>query len=221
MNPLQNSQDTTSNDRTVIDKTQNPKEEDLAPDLSSAQADGGSSSVTEDVTPAEQASESFAASSSADPSIPTNNTLIESTPNPTSDSLVHKVDEPEDMVSSLLRQSLDVDPTIPGYKPEDHPMDGTPPLEDSMYIDSPNGPAPITPISPTPDQNRPPNYKLRYTMSGHTLSISSLKFSRDGSMLASCGMSPYLALYSRHLLRLSQAKLLTNWSRYGMLTPVR
>jgi COMPASS component SWD3 len=45
------------------------------------------------------------------------------------------------------------------------------------------------------EEKRLPKYKLKYTMGGHTMSISSLKFSPDGSSLASAGMSPYLALY--------------------------
>ncbi len=35
-----------------------------------------------------------------------------------------------------------------------------------------------------------PQYKLRNILSGHTRSISSLKFSPDGSMLASSGVAP-------------------------------
>ena len=34
-----------------------------------------------------------------------------------------------------------------------------------------------------------PQYKLRYILSGHTRSTSSLKFSPDGTMLASAGIS--------------------------------
>jgi len=37
----------------------------------------------------------------------------------------------------------------------------------------------------------PPNYKHRYTLSGHTMSISSLKFSPSGSVLASSGVFAY------------------------------
>lgn len=44
---------------------------------------------------------------------------------------------------------------------------------------------PVTPQSP--DAPLKPKYKLRYTLSGHTMSISSLKFSPDGSILASSG----------------------------------
>lgn len=37
------------------------------------------------------------------------------------------------------------------------------------------------------DSDGVPNYKTRYIMSGHARSISAIKFSPDGTMLASCG----------------------------------
>lgn len=45
-----------------------------------------------------------------------------------------------------------------------------------------------------------PNYKLQYSLSGHTMSVSSLKFSPDGTMLVSAGGSQ-LALPCIHRLR--------------------
>lgn len=48
------------------------------------------------------------------------------------------------------------------------------------------------PEQPSPpernQQTHKPHFKLKYTLSGHTMSISSLKFSPDGSMLASSGV---------------------------------
>jgi COMPASS component SWD3 len=45
------------------------------------------------------------------------------------------------------------------------------------------------------EQRQLPKYKLKYTLSGHTLSVSSLKFSPDGSILASSGVSVLLAFF--------------------------
>jgi len=36
-----------------------------------------------------------------------------------------------------------------------------------------------------------PNYKLRSALSGHRMSVSSIKFSPDGSILASAGLSNF------------------------------
>ena len=52
-----------------------------------------------------------------------------------------------------------------------------------------NGVAPdnTTPAIPEPQSKRP-NFKTRFILSGHTRSISAVKFSPDGSMLASSGV---------------------------------
>ena len=61
---------------------------------------------------------------------------------------------------------------------------------------------------PSPSKN--PRYNLRYTLSGHRQSISSLKFSPDGSILASAGAVFMLSLKHSLILNNIGGKVRTN-----------
>lgn len=68
----------------------------------------------------------------------------------------------------------------------------------------PPPPPPVAaPAPPNPPTNAHahararPRYELKHTLSGHTMSISSVKFSPDGLLLASCGTSHLLFRIAR------------------------
>lgn len=83
-------------------------------------------------------------------------------------------------------QTTEDDPQVPQH--EQPPPQAPPP---------PVASAPPPPRPSAPARERP-HYELRHTLRGHTHSISAVKFSPDGTLLASCGNQNAVKLWSPH-----------------------
>lgn len=73
-------------------------------------------------------------------------------------------------------QTTEDDPQVP----DNHPPAPQPPQPAPQPVPQALPPA-------TSGMRNRPNYELRHTLRGHTQSISAVKFSPDGTLLASCG----------------------------------
>lgn len=130
--------------------------------------------------------------------------------------------EEEPVISTGTREmSQKVDDTT------DLPLDETAIKYEPSATPLPLVPSPPVPTSPPSVENSSqettrPNYKLRYMLSGHTRSVSSLKFSPDGSLLASSGVFAILRIHDGpDSFAFGERKAQTRLLNSGMLTQVK
>ncbi|TFY68289.1 hypothetical protein EVG20_g3620 [Dentipellis fragilis] len=74
--------------------------------------------------------------------------------------------------------------------------------EDDPQIPEKQDPPPPPPVQPppppAPTARQRPHYQPRHVLRGHTMSISSVKFSPDGTLLASCAADNVVKIWSPH-----------------------
>lgn len=89
---------------------------------------------------------------------------------------------------NLVVHKIEEDTELPlPESPNNQPIPlQSPPAESKQALPVPHLPAPAADSPPA--MGSKPNYKHQFTLSGHNMSISSLKFSPSGSMLASSGV---------------------------------